>query len=187
VYNKSGEVINYADNTAMINAAVDMAGSAIPVFNLGMSNRVDVGRFYAYCMLNYFSGFSVRVPVPDASAVRPLKGAGNYWKQPGDELNPDALPLLSSPSGYSHYYTLATSDKYTVSGAYITLGDVTAAYSFRNTKLVQRAGLSNVELKLQASNLYTKAFNKYNYSLATGSYAKSYLTPTYSAQLSINF
>lgn len=187
VYNKSGEVINYSDNTAMINAAIDLAGSAIPVFNLGMSNRVDVGRFYAYCMINYFSGFSVRVPVPDATAVRPLEGAGDYWKQPGDEKNPDALPILSSPSGYSHYYTLATSDKYTVNGAYITVGDLTAAYSFRNSKLVQRAGLSNVEIKLQASNVYTVAFNKYNYSLATGSYAKSYLTPTYSAALSINF
>jgi TonB-linked SusC/RagA family outer membrane protein len=187
VYNKRGEVINYSDNTAMIDAAIDLAGSAIPVFNLGMSNRVDVGRFYAYCMINYFSGFSVRVPVPDATTVRPLEGAGNYWKQPGDEKNPDALPILSTPSGYSHYYTLATSDKYTVNGAYITVGDLTAAYSFRNSKLVQRAGLSNVEIKLQASNVYTVAFNKYNYSLATGSYAKSYLTPTYSAALSINF
>mgnify|MGYP003575808964 CR=1 FL=1 len=187
VYNKSGEVINYADNTAMINAATDLAGSSIPVFNLGMSNRVDVGRFYAYCMINYFSGFSVRVPVPDASTVRPLEGAGNYWKQPGDETNPDALPILSNPMGYSHYYTLATSDKYTVNGAYITIGDITAAYSFRNSQFVNRLGLANVELKLQASNVYTKAFNKYNYSMATGSYAKSYLTPTYSAALSINF
>lgn len=187
VYNKSEEVINYADNTAMVNAAIDLAGSSIPVFNLGMSNRVDIGRFYAYCMINYFSGFSVRVPVPDATTVRPLAGAGNYWKQPGDEKNPDALPILSTPSGYSHYYALLTSDKYTVNGAYLTVGDLTAAYSFRNSKLVQRAGLSNVEIKLQASNVYTVAFNKYNYSLATGSYAKSYLTPTYSAALSINF
>ncbi|RZM26264.1 MAG: SusC/RagA family TonB-linked outer membrane protein [Pedobacter sp.] len=187
VYNQSGEVINYADNTAMVNAAIDLAGSSIPVFNLGMSNRVDIGRFYAYCMINYFSGFSTRVPVPDATTVRPLEGAGNYWKQPGDEKNPDVLPILSSPSGYSHYYTLLTSDKYTVNGAYLTVGDLTAAYSFRNSKLVQRAGLSNVEVKLQASNLYTVGFNKYNYSLATGSYAKSYLTPIYSAALSINF
>ncbi|WP_256004847.1 SusC/RagA family TonB-linked outer membrane protein [Pedobacter deserti] len=187
MYNKSGEVINYSDNTAMIDAAVDLAGSAIPVFNLGMSNRVDVGSFYAYCMINYFSGFSVRVPVPDATTVRPLEGAQNYWKQPGDENNPDAVPILSNTMGYSHYYAIATSDKYTVNGAYITIGDITAAYSFRHSKLVQRAGLSNVELRLQASNVYTKAFNKYNYSLATGSYAKSYLTPTYSAALSINF
>ncbi|MGN6421340.1 MAG: SusC/RagA family TonB-linked outer membrane protein, partial [Pseudobacter sp.] len=159
----------------------------IPVINLGLSNRVDIGNFYVYCMINYYGNFRVRVPVPSATDTRPLKGAGNYWKKPGDEMNPDILPDISNSSSIQYYFTLATTDRYTVNGSYLTLGDLTAAYILRDSKWLKNSGIGNVEIKVQASNIYTVGFNSYNYSLATGNFAKRYLTPTYNAAISVNF
>ena len=186
IYDSEGKIKPLFTNDAKI-LDVSYAGSSIPVFNLGLSNRVDVGNWYVYCMINYFGNFKIRVPVPNASEKRPLKGAGNYWKQPGDENIPGILPNPTTSSGQQHYYHIANSDKYTVNGSYLTIGDVTAAYSFRGSRLLRRTGINNMELKVQASNLYTVAFNSYNYSLATGSYAKPYVTPTYTAAIAINF
>jgi len=159
------------------------AGSRIPMFNMGLSNRVDIGRFYFYAMVNYFGGMRAELPVPDVTAVRPLEGVNNYWKAPGDEANADILPKQR----YLYSSWLGRSDKYTVNAAYFTLGDVTASYSFSGMGWTKKAGISNLEIKVQGSNLYTVALNKQNYSLATGSYAKSYLTPTYTFLVNVSF
>ncbi|MFD2582428.1 SusC/RagA family TonB-linked outer membrane protein [Pedobacter vanadiisoli] len=183
IYDKDGNTKNIGVNDKGIND-VDYAGSSIPSYNIGLSNRFDIGSFYVYTMLNYFGGFSTRMPIPDPSAMRPLEGANNYWRKPGDENIPGVMPSLQN-SVYNGY--LVATDRFTVDGTYFTLGDVTLAYSFRNSGFVKKAGLGNVELRVQGSNLYTFALNKYNYSLATGSYEKSYLTPTYTMALQVNF
>ncbi len=181
IYDKNGETKELSSKLDIRD--IDYVGSSIPAFNLGLSNRVDIGNFYVYCMINYYGSFKVRVPVPDPSVTRPLEGAGNYWKETGDEADPDMLPALH----YQYASKLVYTDKYTVNGAYLTLGDLTAAYSFRDSKWVKRTGISNLEVRAQASNLFTVGFNDYNYSVATGSYAKSYLTPTYTIGLYVNF
>lgn len=161
-------------------------GSSIPTINAGMSNRVDIGSFYIYCMLNYYGGFKVSVPRPNPSVLRPLKGAGNYWKQPGDENTTDVMALTGYQLANSNYaYNYA--DRYVVNGDYISLGDVTLSYSLDRTDFVKRTGFSHFEIKLQTTNIWTVGLNKYNYSMATGSYAKSYLTPTYTVGIFTNF
>jgi TonB-linked SusC/RagA family outer membrane protein len=162
---------------------VEYVGSLIPSLNFGLSNRIDIAQFYVYAMVNYYGGFKARLPVPSPAAARPLEGANNYWKKAGDEADLNILPGIGS-RGFDPY--VLASDKYTVNGAYLTIGDVTFAYRL-NTKAIKKIGMSDVEFKLQASNIYTVGFNKYDYSLATGSYAKSYLTPTYSFAVNINF
>ncbi len=181
VYNKDGETENISYLTDK--SCLDYSGSSIPTINIGLSNRVDIGNFYAYCMLSFYGGFKVRVPVPDASDTHPLEGAGNYWREEGDELDPDMLP--APDKSYSSY--LVYTDKYTVNGDYLTIKDLTLAYSFRNSTWVKKTGISNFEVRAQVSNLFTVGLNKYNYSKATGSYAKSYLTPTYTLGLYIYF
>lgn len=161
-------------------------GSSIPTINAGLSNRVDIGNFYLYCMISYYGGFKTRIPRPNPSALRPQKGAGNYWKQPGDENNTDIMSL----AGYSSYNALNAynyADAYVVNGGYITLSDVTLSYSFDNYAVIRNAGFTHFEVKLQASNLWTKGFNDYNYSAATGTYQKSYITPTYTIGIFTNF
>ncbi|WP_285008812.1 SusC/RagA family TonB-linked outer membrane protein [Pedobacter faecalis] len=186
IYDKDGNAKRYHTNDAGIDD-LSYAGSSIPVINFGISNRVDIGNFYAYAMVNYFGNFKTKVPIPDASMVRPLQGADNYWKQAGDEADPNMLPDVTSSMGAQYYFFLAGTDRYTVNGSYLTLGDLTAAYSFRGSAFLKRVKLSNLEIRAQASNVFTVGFNDYNYSVATGSYAKSYMTPTYTGSLLVNF
>lgn len=160
------------------------AGTSIPAYNTGLSNRVDFGRFYFYAMVNYYGGFKVRAPIPNPTGFRPLKGAGNYWQKAGDENIPDILPNATTMRNFAQY--INASDRYTVRGDYFTLADVTVSYNFAAAPFLKKAGFRQLEIKLQGSNLYTFALNKYNYSLATGDYAKPYLTPTYTIGLFTN-
>ncbi|WP_253906523.1 SusC/RagA family TonB-linked outer membrane protein [Chitinophaga sp. SYP-B3965] len=162
------------------------SGSSIPTINAGISNRIDVGNFYFFCMINYYGGFKVRVPRPTPSVNRPLEGAGTYWKVKGDEMNTDVMTLKGyGPGNASAPYNYA--DKYVVNGDYITLGDLTVSYSLDNFAFVKKAGISHLEVKAQASNVVTFGLNKYNYSMATRGYEKGYLTPTYTFAIFTNF
>lgn len=161
-------------------------GSSIPTINAGLSNTVDIGRFYVFCMINYYGGFKTRIPRPNPSAPRPLEGAGDYWKTKGDELTTDVMGLAAYRSANSNNaYNYA--DKYVVNADYITLADLTVSYRIDHVGFIKKAGFSLFELKAQASNLWTVGLNKYNYSMATGSFQKTYLTPTYTFAIFTNF
>ena len=161
-------------------------GSSLPALNVGLSNRLDIGNFYFYCMINYIGDFKVTVPRPDPAAVHPLAGAGNYWKKSGDELHTDIMsPNNVNDIAATYAYTYA--DSYVVNGDYMTLHDLTASYSFNDSKFFKKLGLSHFEVKFQASDVWTVGFNKYNYSAAGGSYDKGYITPTYTIGLFTNF
>jgi TonB-linked SusC/RagA family outer membrane protein len=165
---------------------VQYSGTTIPTISAGLSNRIDVGNFYFFAMINYYGGFKVRVPRPNPSDNRPLVGAGNYWRVAGDERNtdiPNLIDLTASNPSWAYRYN----SNYVVHGDYLTLGDVTASYRLNNVNFIKKAGFKNFEIKAQVSNLYTVGFNRYNYSPATGSYAKSYVTPTYTLGLFTNF
>lgn len=183
IYDKDGNKKNF-DVDDQGRSDVDFVGSSIPEYNLGLSNRVDIGPFYFFAMINYFGGFSTKIPLLDPAVKRPLEGANNFWRKPGDELLPGVMPALKY-SNYNNY--LSATDRFIINGSYITLGDLTAAYSFRNSSFVKKAKLSNLEIRLQASRLYTVAMNKYNHSVATGSFEKTYLTPSYTMALHVNF
>ncbi|PTS92370.1 SusC/RagA family TonB-linked outer membrane protein [Pedobacter sp. HMWF019] len=165
---------------------VQYSGSTLPTISAGLSNRVDVGNFYFFAMVNYYGGFKVRVPRPTPADNRPLVGANNYWRAAGDELNTDIPNLVDlnapNPSWAYHY-----NSNYVVDGDYITLGDVTVSYRLNDLNFIKKAGFKNFEIKAQASNLYTVGFNRYNFSMATGNYAKPYVTPTYTLGLFTNF
>ncbi|MES2829171.1 MAG: SusC/RagA family TonB-linked outer membrane protein [Bacteroidota bacterium] len=162
------------------------AGSTIPSISIGLSNRIDIGRFYFYCMINYYGSFNVKAPMPTPYSLRPIDGAGNYWKKAGDENTPNVLPGLSWISPVNSPLVNAF-DTYIVRGDYFSIADVTASYNFAGSGFFKRAGLKQFEVKVQGSNLYTFAWNKFNYSVATGNYAKPYVTPTYTVALFTNF
>lgn len=183
IYDKDGNKKNF-DVDDQGRSDVEFSGSSIPEFNLGMSNRVDIGNFYVFAMVNYFGSFVTKLPVLDPAARRPLEGANNFWRKAGDENLPGVMPALKF-ANYNTYFS--ASDRFIVDGSYFTLGDLTVAYSFRNSKFLKKTKLSNVEVRAQGSKLYTVALNKYNYSVATGNYVKSYMTPTYTMSLNVNF
>ena len=179
---KETSTLDY-DNTA---AALYYNGTSIPALNIGFSNRLDIGNFYFYCMVSYYGGFKVQVPRANPSITRPLEGSGNYWKTQGDENNTDVMAL----AGFNDYFgriVYENADRYVVKGNYITIRDITVAYNFNKSAFLRRMGLNQLEVKLQASNVWTRGLNSYNYSMATGSYAKPYITPTYSVAIFTNF
>lgn len=161
-------------------------GSSVPTVNGGLSNRIDIGNFYFFCMINYYGGFKVRVPRINPADIRPVDGADKYWRAAGDEKNTDVMALAGfGPGNASAPYNYA--DKYVVNGDYITLGDLTVSYNFNKVKAIRNAGFSSFEVRLQASNVWTVGLNDYNYSMATGSYEKRYITPTYTIGIFTNF
>lgn len=183
IYDKDGNTKNFDQDDKGIED-VDYQGTKIPSFNFGLSNRVDIGNFYAYAMINYYGGFKVKIPVPTATSLRPLEGASNYWKQPGDENKPG---ILQKGSERTYYTYLANCDRFLANGAYLTLGDLTLSYSFKDSKWLKETPLSNIEVRLQATNIYSIGFNRFNYSVATRDYAKKYLTPTYTFNINLSF
>lgn len=167
-------------------ASLDNRGPSIPSTTIGLSNRLDIGNFYFYCMINFYGGFVVKAPRPDPNAVRPIAGAGNFWKKAGDEAIPGVLPSRDY-IGTSSPFLLDNSDRFIMNGTYFTINDITASYNLRKLDFLQKAGFTSFEVKLQVSNLYTKAFNDENYSVATGNYLKRYMTPTYTIGIFTNF
>ncbi|WP_316825449.1 SusC/RagA family TonB-linked outer membrane protein [Pedobacter miscanthi] len=166
---------------------VGYAGSSIPTIFAGLTNRVDIGSFYFQATINYYGGFKVRVPRPNPSVNRPLEGAGSYWRVPGDELKTDVMGLAGFFNNQNARDAYNFADKYVVHGDYITLGDLIVSYNFDQSNFIKKIGLNHLELKAQASNLYTVGLNRYNYSLGAGGYEKSYITPTFSLALLTNF
>lgn len=183
IYDKDGNRKNFDEDNKGVDD-VDYKGTKIPSFNIGLSNRVDIGNFYVYVMLNYYGGFNVRVPVPTATSLRPLEGASNYWREAGDENKPG---ILQRTSEFNYYDYLSNCDRFLANGAYLTLGDLTVSYSFKKSEWLKGTPLSNIEVRLQAANIFTIGFNRYNYSVATRDYAKKYLTPTYTFNINLSF
>ncbi|WP_433902740.1 hypothetical protein [Sphingobacterium puteale] len=181
----SGQDLILSSDTSGV---VRYAGSSIPTMNAGLSNRIDIGRFYIFAMINYYGGFKVRVPAPNPTALRPIEGAEDYWRNPGDE-NRTNVPSLAALAGnaYNSIYAYNFSDRHIVNGDYLTLGDLTVSYSFDDKRFVKKLGFSHFEVKLQGSNLWTVGFNRFNYSPATGSFQKTYVTPTYTLALFTTF
>lgn len=165
---------------------VQYSGTTVPRINAGLSNRVDIGNFYLFMMVNYYGGFKVRVPRPTPEDNRPYKGAGNYWRKAGDEFSTD-IPNLTDLTAPNPSWAYKYNRNYVVHGDYLTIGDITASYRLNNVSFFNKAGFKNFELKAQVSNLYTVGFNRYNFSMATRGYAKSYVTPTYTLGLFTNF
>ncbi|RBL89058.1 SusC/RagA family TonB-linked outer membrane protein [Chitinophaga flava] len=167
---------------------LEYQGAGMPVITAGISNRIDIGNFYVYCMVDYYGGFKTRIPAPSTGSTRPLAGTENYFRQKGDEQKTDVMGLYpywlyNAYHGYVYNY----SDIRVVNGAYLVLRDITVSYNFRNAAVIRRIGFTNFEVKAQASNLMTIGLNKYNYSMATGSYARRHLVPTFTIGLFTNF
>ncbi len=189
VYDSKGNVKKYAyaSNDEGLND-LSYSGNSIPVMNAGFSNRVDIGRFYVYCMVDFYGGFKTRIPRPLMGNARPLAGAENYFRNAGDQLHTDVMGFYdyTKLDSYHDFQVYNNSDKYAVNGAYMLLRDLTVSYSLP-TETLKQLKLSSLEIKLQGTNLFTKGFNDYNYSLALGSFVRTRLVPTYTIGLFANF
>ncbi|PZP50643.1 MAG: hypothetical protein DI598_05095 [Pseudopedobacter saltans] len=189
VYDKSNNPIligQYPENIADTGRALlNYMGSTIPQTIIGLSNRFDIGRFYVYTMLNLYTGFKRRIPALTPNTLHPLEGADNYFRNPGDQANTNVFGFYYGDLYNNNLLVYNYASSNVINGSYLTLNDVTFGYSLSD-KLVKPIGLSNCSIKFQATNVWTVGFNKYNTSLATGNFAKRYLTPTYTIGIFTN-
>ncbi|WP_160292047.1 SusC/RagA family TonB-linked outer membrane protein [Pedobacter lusitanus] len=163
------------------------SGNGIPPYTIGLSNRIDIGSFYLYTMIDFYTGFKIRVPRIGPGGTRPLEGTDNYFKKAGDEKNTDVLGVYTERLfSYFDQMVYQFSDTYAVNGSYILLRDVTLACRL-NSRVLKNSRLKKLEIKVQGTNLLTHGFNKYNYSAATGDFSRRNLVPTFSLGLSANF
>ncbi|WEK19937.1 MAG: SusC/RagA family TonB-linked outer membrane protein [Candidatus Pedobacter colombiensis] len=188
VYDKNNNIKKLTSSNDEGLNDLEYSGNGIPPYAIGISNRFDIGPFYFYAMIDLYTGFKTRIPRPSPSSNRPQEGAENYFKTPGDEAKTDVMGFYNiSTIDFSHDFpAYNNSNKYVVNGSYLLLRDVTVSYRLNN-QFLKTIGFSNFEIKAQGSNLYTKGFNKYNYSPATGDYMRRNLVPTFTIGLFTNF
>jgi TonB-linked SusC/RagA family outer membrane protein len=166
------------------------SGSRIPRHAMGLSNRVGIGPFNVYIMVDIYAGLKTRIPRANPYDFRPLIGAENYYRSPGDELRTDVIGLSpgngQNVSAIGNSFLYNYSDKYVINGAYLLLREATISYRF-NMQGLKRLGFKKIEVKAQGSNLFTKGFNRYNYSLAVGEFYNKNMIPTFTLGLLTSF
>ena len=190
IYDQNGKVIEKPGSFTARDQGkdwVEYSGTSIPVYAAGMSNRVDIGNFYVNFKVDYFGGNKVRLPAPTPDAAHPLQGAQDFWQKPGDEAHTNIMNPLAQNTTSQEQLAYSSGNVLVVNGAYLTLSAITLSYNFSRAPVFKKLGFKRFELLLQANSLYTKGFNKYNYSLATGDFAKRYPTPTYTIGLYTDF
>lgn len=190
IYDKDGKIVTQPGGAGHPDGGrnwVTYSGTTIPTYSAGMSNRVDIGNFYVYCMMNFFGGNKVRLPVITPVGARPIDGAQHFWQKPGDEKTTNVMNFAATTITNQQNYAYQYGDIFVMNGAYATLSSLTASYNFAKERFFRLKHIRLFELRLQADNVYTVGFNKYNYSLATGNFMKRYLTPTYTVALYTEF
>lgn len=173
IYLKDG-TISKSPTSATVDDIV-YKGTQIPVFNGGLTNNFRYKNYSLTVNMIYNLGHVMRKDINTVYNSRITARQGSFtgnlnayfpnrWKQPGDELITDIpryiageSPLLSSRK--LEYYTLA--DRNVVSASYIKIRDVTFSYDLP-WKMLHRAGISSVNLYMQATNFMVWKANDFD-------------------------
>ena len=142
------------------------SGTRHPTYSGSFSNTIAYKDFELSFMLMFYGGNVLRTePAPfvsEPSHLNPNKEMRNIWRQPGDELNPDATPAFT---GYA--LDLATmrhpwyaADRHVFKADYAKLRHLSLTYRVPQ-QLVAKCGLSQLAFTLQGQNLLSWSANKY--------------------------
>lgn len=148
------------------------AGTTVPPFSASLSNRLTYKGFDLDFMFVFYGGHKLRdVASGYALTMYPVLNYAsnmdrdrlNFWRQPGDENNPDMAPVfLYGKSGNSNASPLwASADKHIEKGDYIKLRDLALGYTFPKV-IIRKCYLQNLRLNLQVQNVFYWAANKRN-------------------------
>ena len=88
-----------------------------------------------------------------------LKELANYWKQAGDENNPDCNPAFMFQSTVRNgEYIWKAADKHVKKGDFIKLRNVTLGYTLPK-RWTEKISISSAKVMVQANNLWWWAAN----------------------------
>lgn len=136
-------------------------GSRDPTYYAGLSNTIqwknftfDFNLYYRNQPLQYGYLWIFYSPIGMSENVT-HEMAQNYWTTPGVDAKYPGLTTTSASDIYDAYYRyMSYSDAAFSSGSYLRLQNVRLAYDF-NQRLVDRLGISALQLYVQGKNLIT--------------------------------
>lgn len=175
-------------------------GTSVPPYSASLLNTIRYKDFDLFFMFIYYGGNVMRdvrsvylSRYPELNYNTNLdKNVLNYWKKPGDELNPDVSPayLNGASSSITDLWNAASSG--VEKGDFIKLRDMTLGYNLSG-KFMKTDAIKGLRLSLQMQNLFYWAANKQH--LDPEVWSGTSLSPsrgtripsTYTIGLSVNF
>lgn len=147
------------------------SGTYDPPYNVSLSNAIRYKGLELSFMFVYYGGhvmrdvsakYYPRDSNPDQAVLTNLDRVNlNYWKQPGDEKNPDVSPAYKSGASNSLTHLWHAADKHIQKADYIKLRDLSLSYYFPKS-LIQKAKISDLKVIFQAQNIWRWSANKNN-------------------------
>jgi TonB-linked SusC/RagA family outer membrane protein len=163
MYQRDGKIVVLNANSNVPDTVVAYQGTTDPRYVIGFNNQLTFHHFDLNFLIMYYGGHVGYIAPPALSAERPIQGALNYWKKPGDELvtnNPGYAPVSTTDPRYFNNYGMAT---YTYGAIfykrmdYLALRNITLSYNFDH--IVRKMGLSNTRIRIQVQNPVKYVFN----------------------------
>lgn len=153
---------NFGDIVDIPLTALKYSGTTDPKHVLGLTNQFTVGSFDLSTLIMYYGGHVARVAPPNYNSFRPINGAQNFWKQPGDELTTrmPGIPVYGSEG----YFDYAAINGYTYSSEFvrkmdfIALRNVTLTYKL-NQNISRKIGLDQTKITAQVQNPFKYVFS----------------------------
>ncbi|GAB7085961.1 SusC/RagA family TonB-linked outer membrane protein [Marinifilum fragile] len=174
---------DYDTPDEQLKAMLVYEGSRVPLYYGSFGTQIRYGNLRLSANFNYKLGYKTRLlKLYNGSQNVPYTYDNmsstfvNRWRQPGDEqytnipgLSSDNLGIVGSdvefydyvlPSGQNNgWYMYDMSDARVVKGDHIRLSSITLSYNMPK-KLIDKAGIKNMTVGLQASNVAVWAFDK---------------------------
>ncbi len=163
-FTKDGKIVN--DAGKLTTDDLVNSGTTVPPFSASLINNVRYKNFELFFMFMYYGGHVMRDAVapyltklPELNYTTNMdRLALNYWRKPGDELNPEMAPAYyqQAPTGTTMLWDAA--DTHIAKASYIKLRDITLAYSLP-AKLLSKYKVQGLRVSMQVQNAWRWSAN----------------------------
>ena len=182
---------------------LEYSGTTVPPYSASLTNRLSYKGFDLDFMFVFYGGHKLRdVAAGYQFTMYPVmnntgavdKDRLNFWRNPGDENNPDMAPVFmyrkSNQSTAAPLWQYA--NKHIQKGDYIKLRDLSLGYTFPR-EWMRKCYVQNLRVSLQIQNLWYWAANDKNLDpevwTGTGTYPTrgTHIPATYTLGVSLDF
>ncbi|WP_164714126.1 SusC/RagA family TonB-linked outer membrane protein [Chitinophaga rhizosphaerae] len=163
-YTKDGKIVSSAGELTPEDLVY--SGTTVPPYSASLINNLKYKNFELFFMFIYYGGHIQRdVIAPYLTRLPELnyttnmdRLALNYWRQPGDENNPDMAPAYyaSAPTNSTLIWNAA--DKHISKASFIKLRDITLGYNLPSA-LLKKYKVQGLRLMMQVQNAWRWSAN----------------------------
>lgn len=165
-FKKDGTIVKSAD--LLSKEDLVYSGTYDPKYNASLTNTFSYKGFDLSFMFIYSGGHVMRdvaagmllAQHPSYRTSNADRDLMNYWKNPGDELNPNTNPvfLFGNPNNHKANELWSAADKHVQKGDYIKLRDLTLGYSLPS-EMLKKYMIQGIRVNVQIQNLWYWAAN----------------------------